>query len=101
MGIFMKPSVALLGFLFGSSGAICFGLFGVAFVFWFLGPEYPQLRSEVGPLLNHLGRFTVLTAVAGASLYGVLRQRPWRRPSVAVTLLVLAAVTLSYLLADG
>lgn len=95
----MKPSVALLGFLFGSSGAVCFGLFGVAFVFWFLGPEYPQFRSEVGPLLGHLARFVVLTAVAGASFYGVLHQRRWRRPCVAVTMVVLAAVVTSYLLA--
>jgi len=96
----MKPSVALLGFLFGSGAAICFGLFGVAFVFWFLGPEHPQLRAEVGPLLTHLARHTVLTLSAGASLYGVVKARPWRRVSVGLTLAILTGVTLSYLLAS-
>jgi hypothetical protein len=96
----MKPSVALLGFLFGSGVAICFGLFGVAFVFWILGPEHPQLRAEVGPLLSHLARHVVLMLSAGASLYGVLRSRPWRRISVGLTLVVLTAVTLSYVLAS-
>ncbi len=95
----MRPSVVLLGFLLGSSGAICFGLFGVAFVFWVLGPEHPELQAEIGPLLTHLGRFSVLTAVAAVSFYGLLRQRVWRRLSVAVLIVVLGAVILAYSLA--
>jgi len=95
----MKPSVALLGFLFGSSAAICFGLVGVAFVFWLLGPEHPQLRAEVAPLLGHLARFVALLAASGASLYGMLYNRAWRRSSVGLTLFVLAAVALTYFLA--
>jgi hypothetical protein len=91
----------LLGFLLGSTGAICFGLFGVAFVFWVLGPEHPELRSEVGPLLSHLARFAVLTVLAATSFYGMLRERRWRRLSVAALLLVLGAVVLAYSLAAG
>lgn len=90
----------LLGFLLGSSAAICFGLLGVAFIFWLIGPENPQLKAEVGPLLTHLSRFAALAAASAASFYGLLRERPWRRYSVAVLLAVLAAVTLSYALAE-
>jgi len=95
----MKPSVVLLGFLLGSSGAICFGLLGVAFVFWLLSPEHPELQAEIGPLIQHLGQFAVLTALAATSFYGLLRQRPWRRVSVAALLLILGAFALGYLLA--
>ena len=86
----------LLGFLLGSSGAICFGLMGVAFVFWVLGPEHPELRSEFGPLMSHLGRFGILTLASGLSFYGLLRQRPWRVLSVAILLLVLGLVIAAY-----
>jgi len=92
----MRPSVALLGFLLGSSGAICFGLVGVAFIFWLLAPEHPELRTEIQPLIGHLARFTVLTAVSAAGFYGLLKQRPWRRWSIAVLALALGGVALSY-----
>ena len=93
----MRPSAVLLGFLLGSSAAICFGLLGVAFVFWLLGPEHPELEPEIGPLLSHLVRFLTLTIVAAMSFYGLLRSRPWRRISVGVLGLVLGAIALSYL----
>jgi drug/metabolite transporter (DMT)-like permease len=86
----------LTGFLLGSSAAICFGLLGVAVVFLMLGPEQPELRREVLPLLTHLGRFAALTAAAAFSFYGLLRDRPWRRLSVAVLLLVLGGLVLLY-----
>jgi hypothetical protein len=86
----------LTGFLLGSSAAICFGLVGVAVVFLVLGPEQPELRQEVWPLLAHLGRFSVLTAVAAFSFYGLLRERPWRRLSVGALLLVLSGLVLVY-----
>jgi hypothetical protein len=95
----MRPSVALLGFLLGSSGAICFGLLGVAFVFWLLAPEHPELGPEIQPLILHLGRFGVLTAVSALSFYGLVTQRPWRQFSIAVLSLTLGAVILSYALA--
>jgi hypothetical protein len=92
----MRPSVALLGFLLGSSGAICFGLVGVAFIFWLLAPEHPELRTEIRPLIGHLARFTALTAVSAAGFYGLIKERPWRRWSVAVLALTLGGVVLSY-----
>jgi hypothetical protein len=92
----MRQSVALLCFLLGSSSAICFGLVGVAFIFWLLAPEHPELRAEIQPLIGHLARFTVLTAVSAAGFYGLLKQRPWRRWSIAVLALALGGVALSY-----
>lgn len=93
----MKPSVVLLGFLLGSSGAISFGLLGVAFIFWWLGPEHPELTGEVSPLLAHLARFLVLTLVSALSFYGLLRQTSWRRFSVGALVAVLGAVSFVYL----
>jgi len=92
----MKPSVALLGFLLGSSGAICFGLVGVALIFLILSPEHPELGAELGPLIGHLARFACLTAASSWSFYGLVRDRPWRRTSVAVLTLTLLGVALSY-----
>lgn len=97
----MRPSVMLTGFLLGSSGAICFGLLGVAVVFIALGPGHPELRAEVGPLLGHLWRFSALTVVAAVTFYGLLRQRPWRRFSVGALLLVLTGLVLAYAPTNG
>lgn len=97
----MRPSVALLGFLLGSSSAICFGLIGVAFIFWLLGPEHPELKPEIQPLIGHLARFIVLTVVSAVGFYGLVKQRPWRQWSVAVLALTLGAVVLSYTIGGG
>lgn len=92
----MRPSVALLGFLLGSSAAICFGLSGVALIFWILGPAHPELGAEVGQLIGHLVRFAALTAASAWAFYGLARERPWRRLSIAVLAVTLAAVAISY-----
>jgi hypothetical protein len=97
----MRPSVALIGFLLGSSGAICFGLVGVAFIFWLLAPEHPELVGEIQPLFGHLARFTVLTAVSATGFYGLARQRPWRRWSMLALAVTLVAVVLSYSVTGG
>lgn len=88
----MRPSVALLGFVMGSAAAITFALLGVAVVFGLLRTEHPELSAELPQLLLNLGIFSVLTAIAGASFYGQLRERRWRRPAVGVLLLALAAL---------
>jgi hypothetical protein len=92
----MKPSVVLLGFALGSAASITFALVGVAVVFGVLGSEYPRLRSEVPTLLASLVLFALLTAAAGASFYGQLRGRPWRRIAIAVLLAGLAAAAWMY-----
>jgi hypothetical protein len=85
-----------MGFLLGSSGAITFGLFGVAFVFWVLGPEHPELQAEVGPLMTHLARFSLLTVASAGAFYGLARQTRWRGLGIGVLALVLAAIVMSY-----
>jgi hypothetical protein len=67
----------------GSSAAITFALLGVAIVFGLLRSDHPQLATELPQLLVNLALFSVLTAVAGASFYGQLRQRAWRVAAVA------------------
>lgn len=92
----MRPATALLGFVLGSSVAICFGLSGVAVIFWVLTPRYPELSVEVVPLLQHLARFAVLAAVAGLGFYGMVREKPWRRSAIAALAAVLAVIIISY-----
>jgi predicted benzoate:H+ symporter BenE len=76
----------------GSSAAITFALLGVAIVFGLLRSDHPQLAMELPQLLVNLGMFSVLTAVAGASFYGQLRQRAWRLGAVVALVVSLAWV---------
>jgi hypothetical protein len=92
----MKPSVVLLGFVLGSIAAITFGLSGVAVVFLLLRSEYPRFATELPALLGSLGLFAALTALAGASFYGQLRARAWRRLAVASLLLSLLGTAWYY-----
>lgn len=88
----MKPSVVLLGFVLGSAAAITFALTGVLIVFALLGSEHPRLLTEYPTLLASLVMFAGLTAVAGLSFYGQLRERRWRRLATTALLLCLAAI---------
>jgi hypothetical protein len=88
----VKPSVVLLGFVLGSTAAITFALLGVTVVFGVLRGEYPRLEGELPSLLISLGMFAGLTAVAGTSFYGQLRNAGWRRLAVAVLLIGLGIV---------
>lgn len=88
----MRPSVVVLGFVMGSSAAITFALLGVAIVFGLLRADHPELANELPELLVNLAMFSVLTALAGASFYGQLRQRVWRLAAVVALVVGLAAV---------
>jgi len=88
----MRPSVVLLGFVFGSTAAICFGLFGILIVFLVLRSEHPQLRGEFPFLVTSLGLFLALTLLAGLSFYGQLRVAAWRRAPIGALLVALGAV---------
>jgi hypothetical protein len=67
---------------------------GTLIVFLVLRADYPRLAAEIGPLLISAGLFTVLTAAAGASFYGVLKGRGWRRYAVAALVAMLGIVAL-------
>lgn len=92
----MRPSVVLLGFVLGSSVAISFSLTGVAIVFAILRSDYPRLDSEIGALLTHLAIFLVLTAVAGLSFWGALRERRWRWAAFGGLALMLVGIGAFY-----
>jgi hypothetical protein len=88
----MKPSVVLLGFVLGSAAAITFALLGVLIVFALLGSEYPRLATEFPTLVSSLGMFAALTAAAGLSFYGHLRERGWRLAATGALFVGLALI---------
>ena len=88
----MRPTVVVLGFVLGSAAAITFALAGTTIVFLTLRSDYPRLASELGPLLVSAGLFSILTAVAGSTFYGELKERPWRRLALLGLLATLGAV---------
>jgi hypothetical protein len=88
----MRPSVVVLGFVLGSTAAISFALLGVTVVFGVLRPEHPRLASELPQLLINAAMFSGLTAVAGASFYGQLRQTVWRHVAIVALLVGIALV---------
>src|SRR5512134_978081 len=92
----MRPAVVVLGFLLGSAAAITFALAGTMIVFVVLRSEYPRLEGELRPLLISLGLFSLLTAAAGSSFYGELRERRWRRGALAALFVVLVVVAVYF-----
>ena len=88
----MRPAVVVLGFVLGSATAITFALGGTAIVFLVLRGDYPRLEGEIGPLLQSLGLFVLLTAGAAFSFYGEVKGRPWRRVAHVALAGLLAAV---------
>lgn len=87
----MRPLTALLAIAAGSALAIAVSL-GMTQVVFLLLPEYgARLAGERAPLWHGLVLSWLLAGVAGAALYGEIRQRPWRR---APQWLVLGSVLL-------
>jgi hypothetical protein len=88
----MRPTVVVLGFVLGSAAAITFALAGTTIVFIALRSEYPRLEEELRPLVISVGLFSLLTAAAGSSFYGEIRERRWRRVALAALLVMLVVV---------
>ena len=74
----MRPLSVVTLIILGSSFAITFSLAAVILVVLILGGEYPRLQSEFEPLLASLLLFLVMTAVAAASFYSLLREHALR-----------------------
>jgi hypothetical protein len=74
----MRPLTAVTLILLGSSFAITFSLAAVTIVFLVLGDEYPRLQYEFDSLLSSLGIFTVMTVIAAASFYTLVKDHPAR-----------------------
>ncbi|NJO12256.1 MAG: hypothetical protein HC872_00935 [Gammaproteobacteria bacterium] len=75
----MRPLAVLIGIVMGSAFSIALGLGMVLIIFLILAAERAELAAEFGPLLRALGLFCLLSAAAGASFFGELRGRSWRR----------------------
>lgn len=88
----MRPSVIVLGFVLGTAGAILFSLVGVAVIYLVLGPKYPRIAAEADSLFVNLGLWSLLTALAAVSFYGVLKERRWRLAAVVPLLGMLAVI---------
>jgi hypothetical protein len=94
----VRPAVVILGFVLGSAAAITFSLAGTLVVFRLLLSEHPRLEAELSPLAMSALSFAALTAAAGASFYGEIKRRRWRRAAVVAMVLALAAVAVYHAL---
>jgi hypothetical protein len=74
----MRPLAVLIGIVMGSAVSLAVGLALTGVVFLFLPDQEARLAPEKGPLMQAVGLFTVMAAVAAASFVGELRSRPWR-----------------------
>jgi hypothetical protein len=92
----MSPLAVLTALIFGSAAAISFGLTATAIVFLILRGEQPELQRELPALLRSCAWFWLLGAVAGAALFGLLKQRSWRWGAQAGMWAVLALIAFVY-----
>lgn len=74
----MRPLTAVNLIILGSCFAIMFSLGAVLIVVLILGDEYPRLQREFDPLLSSFGLFVVMTAIAAASFYSLIRHHRLR-----------------------
>jgi hypothetical protein len=74
----MRPLSVITLIILGSSFAITFSLAAVIFVVLILGDDYPRLGNEFEPLLASLLLFLVMTAIAAASFYSLLKEHALR-----------------------
>lgn len=75
----MRPLTVLTAIVLGSAVATTFALSATAVVYLVLVNKHPQFRAELPLLLGYVAGFLLLCAVAGLTLVGQLRERPWRR----------------------
>jgi hypothetical protein len=87
----MRPLTVLLGIVMGSAVSITVALTLTLVVFLALPDQAERLQSEFAPLLRNLGGSFMLAAIAVASFYGELRNRPWRTTAHAALISVLLA----------
>jgi len=92
----MQPLAVVTGILLGSSLAISLGLAVVAFLFFLLGDDYPQLATEFRPLLESTGLFVTQTALCAWGFIGLIKHRPWRWYAQAAMWVGLCLILLYY-----
>lgn len=92
----MRPLAVLVAIIFGSSAAISFGLVATLIVLSILQGKYPHFSSELPALLRNSALFILLTGVSGASLYALLKSRPWRWATMSAMCLILIGLWLVF-----
>jgi hypothetical protein len=92
----MRPLAVLIGIVMGSAVSIAVGLALTWVVFQFLPDSAAAWTAEERPLVQAVGLFGLLAAVASASFVGEVRGRPWRRFAQAGLVLVLGAAVWVY-----
>jgi hypothetical protein len=92
----MRPLTALLAILAGSAVALATGLVMTWIVILFLPAAEARFAPEQPPLLRAIAVFTLFATVSGASFYGQLRERRWRRAAHGATLLMFAVAVWLY-----
>lgn len=92
----MRPLTAVTLIILGSCFAITFSLTAVIIVVLVLGDEYPRLAHEFEPLLKSLLVFLVMTTIAAASFYTLVKNHAARYWAQAAMWLGLFGVGLYY-----
>jgi len=80
----------------GSAVALAVSLAMTGIVFLFLTEYADRVEAERVPLLIGLAWTWSLAAIAAASFYGELRQRPWRRKAQSALVAALIAIAATY-----
>jgi hypothetical protein len=84
--VLVRPLAVLIGIVMGSAVSLAVGLLLTWITLLFL-PEYAQqLTQERAPLGQAIAIFSLISACAGASFYGELRDRRWRFAAHLATL---------------
>jgi hypothetical protein len=79
MEVWMRPLAMLLGIVMGSTVSIAIGLALTIVVFALLPEHKERIAEEYAPLWRSFLSMLLVSAIAVASFFGELRQRPWRR----------------------
>lgn len=74
------------GVLLASAAAVTLGLGVTLLLVILVGGESPALAAETRPLLEAVALFAVMTVASGVSFVGVIKNRSWRWPAVAIML---------------
>jgi len=92
----MRPLTVLIGIVMGSAVSLAVGL-GMTWITLLFLPEYAaQLVRERAPLAQAIAIFALISAAAGVSFYGEVRERRWRFSAHAVTVLALGFAVWEY-----
>ncbi|HTT41519.1 MAG TPA: hypothetical protein VMG33_00510 [Steroidobacteraceae bacterium] len=92
----MRPLAALLAILTGSAVALTVGLLLTWVTILFLPAQEARFAPEHAALLKAIAVFGIFATIAGASLYGELRERSWRLGAHAATLGMFAVAVWAY-----